>query len=204
MARDSNFPYSLKADGFVSQGDGFEARRRTGVARISSSAVSHAITDEDGNAIALASGELISYISMRLINGVALGATGVVKVGLASDADATSASVAAAVLRSDDATPLTAATSFAAGASGYSLIAPQASVAASAGPLLVLGRNAAAAGASNVAIAPGADAPLNAAGDPTSLVLVEIYTISRKPPISDGELPLNKADQTTQTRVIEQ
>jgi len=203
MARENNFPYDLKTDGYVSLGNGLEARRRTGIVRVVGSAVSHAVLTPDGAPLTLEAGELVTYLGIRLGHGLALASAGVVKVGLASNGDATAAAIAA-TLRTDDATPLAAATTFDKDASGYALIVPATPVAATAGALQLFGRDAAAAGTADVAVSPGADAPDASNGVSTALVVVEVYSIARKAPLAFDEVFLPKADQTLQTRVIEQ
>jgi hypothetical protein len=202
MARDDNFPFDLaSADGFVPMGNGFEARRRTGIVRVRGSAVSHPVLNLDGSALTLLAGELVTAMAFRLGNVLTLASSGVPKLAQASNTNATASSVGA-VLRTNDTTPLAAATSFAVDAAGWALTTFQAPVAAVAGPLALFGRDAAAAGTADVAISPGAGSPSDDGGVPTALVYVELYTLNRKIPVRAEEAFLPKADQSRATRVI--
>ncbi|NJL82882.1 MAG: hypothetical protein HC890_07855 [Chloroflexaceae bacterium] len=202
MARDDNFPFDLaSADGFVPMGNGFEARRRTGIVRVRGSAVSHPVLNLDGSALTLLAGELVTAMTFRLGHGLTLATSGVLKLALASNANATASSVGA-VLRTSDTTPLAPATSFAADGAGWALITFQAPVAATAAPLALFGRDAAAAGTADVAIAPAAGAPTGDDGQPTAIVVVELFTLSRKIPIRADDPFLPKVDQARNTRVI--
>lgn len=204
MARSTNFPYVIKTDGATPIGNGLEALRRTGIVRVQSAAASYPVLTLEGNAFTLAANEQVTYLGFRLLNGLTLSANGVVKLAQASNADATATNTIAAVLRSSDTTPLAAATSFPAESSGYALIGVGAALAASAGPLLLLGRDAAAAGTTNVNLSAGAGAPLNDQGIATALVICEIYTVFRKTPPKIGEIDLPDRDAALLTRVIKQ
>ena len=196
MSTATVFPYNFKADGIAMMPNGTQARRRSGYALIKSGAISHPVVDSTGAAIAVDGSERVTYISLSLLTDVSLAAAGVVKAAFAANADAASASVPAAQLRTDDTTVMQAATAFAANASGYSLILPAASTTQAAGPLAIYGRDA--GNTADVAIAP-------AAGEDTAVVAVEIFTISRKPAIAAEDIipTLPRDVQRTLTRTID-
>lgn len=204
MARSTNFPHVIKTDGATPIGNGLEGLRRTAIVRVQGPAASYPVLTLDGNPFVLAVNEQVTYMAFRLLHGLVLATAGVVKLAQASNADATAANAIAAVLRTNDTTPLAAATAFAAEASGYALIGATAAPAAVAGALLLTGRDAAGAGTANINISAISTAPQNKQGTPTALVICEIYTIFRKTPPKIGEIDLADDDAVLLTRVFKQ
>ena len=174
------FPNDWREEGATLGDDGLLYSRLTGSALItatpSGSAAGLALTDSTGAALTIPAASIVSDIKFRYFNAagnpIVLSTAGVLKVALAANADATSASVAAAVGRTGGTgAALAAATSFAADTSGSSAITLGGSVAnASAAPLLLFARDAAAAGTANYNMS---------CADGRGLVLVEVFFQTR-------------------------
>ncbi len=197
------FPNDWREEGSALGDDGLLYTRLTGSALItatpSGSASGLPLLDQNGAALTIPAASIVTDIKFRYFNAagnpIILSTAGVLKVALAANADATSASVAAAVGRTGGTgAALAAATSFAADTAGSSAITLGGSVAnASAAPLLLFARDAAAAGTANYNMS---------CADGRGLVLVELFCQTRAVASRRPGYTLSQAIETAISPVI--